>query len=176
MEIDRKKLAEERLKRIEEKKKFIKSKRDRKLLKYSDNFNEMFNFFLKSYRKDILTFCGSKVSVKMDLNSEDGKFSFRKYEDGLFKEKEITSSHPNILQAVIIAKKAWGLWVAEYSNGIAELCFTKHEILSMFEENNITVPKPFLKEFENKIWLAREKYESGIGKDFNEFTIKKWKR
>lgn len=55
MEIDKKKLAEDRLKRIEEKKKYIKSKRDRKLLKYSDNFNEMFNFFLKSYRK-ILSF------------------------------------------------------------------------------------------------------------------------
>lgn len=59
-----KKLTEERIKRIEERKKVIKSKKDRRLMKYSDNYNEMFNFFLKGYRSGILSFGGSKVDVK----------------------------------------------------------------------------------------------------------------
>ena len=121
MNIDiKKKLAEERFMRIESRKKFIKSKNERKMLKYSDNFNEMFNFFLKSYRKDILTFCGSIVNIKHDLNSEDGKFSFRLFENGNFKQKEIVSTHPNILKAVIIAKKSWGLHCEMWSEGISE--------------------------------------------------------
>jgi hypothetical protein len=162
MNIEKKKLAEDRLKRIEERKKFIKSKKERKMLKYSDNFNEMFNFFLKSYRKDILTFCGSIVNIKYDINSEDGKFSFRLYENGNFKQQEIISSHPNILKAVITAKKSWGLWCEQFSDGIAENSFTKHEILEQFKQNDIIIPDVFLKEFENKIWEARFRFESSV--------------
>ncbi len=151
MNVDLKKLKLERLERIESKKKIIKSKKERKLMKYSDNFNEIFNFFLKSYRCGILDFCGSIVEVKQDLNSDDGKFSFRLFDNGRFKNGDIFSAHPNILKAVIIAKKSWGLFVKEWSDGISECLFTKDEILNQFKENNITIPDVFMKEFDNKI-------------------------
>jgi hypothetical protein len=111
----------------------------------------MFNFFLECYRKEILTFCGSSVEVKFDKTSEDGKFSFRLFEDGKFKNKQISSIHPNILKAVIIGKKSWGLWMIEWANGIAEGSFTKYEILKEFEDRNIIIPESLKIDFENTI-------------------------
>lgn len=51
------------------------SRDHRKLQKYSEKFNEIFNFFLKSYRSGILTFCGYDVKVEFDINSDNGKLS-----------------------------------------------------------------------------------------------------
>src|SRR6478735_6105525 len=124
-----KKLKEERLKRISEKRKLIKSKKERRLMKYSDNFNEMFNFFLNGYRKDILSFCGTDVIVKFNNNSDDAKFSFRLFDNGKFKGKDIESIHSNILRAVIIGKKSWGLFCREWASGIADCDFSKCEII-----------------------------------------------
>lgn len=145
------KLKEERLQRIEERKKFIKSKKERKMMKYSNNYNEMFNFFLKGYRSGILSFCGSNVDVIYNPHSEDGKFSFRMFDNGQFKLKQIESIHPNILKGVITGKKGWGLWKTEFAMGIAECNFTKDEILIQFEENGIKIPDVFMKELDNEI-------------------------
>ena len=41
--------------------------------KYSDGFNEKFNFFLKSYRTGLLTFCGEDVQVQYDSNGVNCK-------------------------------------------------------------------------------------------------------
>ena len=155
-----KELKEDRFKRIEERKKYIKSKKNRKLMKYSDNYNEMFIFFLKSYRKGILDFCGSDVKVKHSYDGEDGKFSFRMFDNGQFKNKELTSIHPNILRGVIIGKKSWGLFCQEWSQGIVSCDFTKEEILNQFKENNIKIPEVFITEFDNIIWKTKlKKYE-----------------
>lgn len=115
--------------------------------KYSTGFNKTFNFFLINYRKQILDFCGSIVEVKFNINSQNAKESFKLFENGGFKNKEIESSQPNILKAVIIDKKAWGLWKTEYARGIAEGLFNKEEILSQF----IEIPDKFLLEFNNEI-------------------------
>src|SRR5690606_26752842 len=85
-------------KRIEEKKKKVGSRNDRKLKKYSDNFNKMFNFYLSVYRTGLITFCGVGVDVEFDLNGSDGKFGFREYDNGRFKFKTPKSKHPNILK------------------------------------------------------------------------------
>lgn len=148
-------LKKERLKRIEERKKVIKPKKERKMMKYSDNYTLMFNFFLKSYRADILTFCGSEVKVIYDKNGDDGKFSFRRFENGDFKNSLPTSSQPNILKAVIIAKKSWGLFCKEWSLGISDGLFTKQEIIDEFTNKGITVPDVFMKEFDNKIYSLK---------------------
>jgi hypothetical protein len=44
------------------------------------------------------------------------------------------------------------LWVNQWSDGILEGTFTKKEILQEFEERNIKIPEPLLKDFENRIY------------------------
>ena len=123
----------------------------RKLRKYSIGFNEKFKFFYRSYKSNILTFCGSNVNVEFDKNGPDAKEAFRLYDDGFFKNKKITSRHPNLLKAIITAKKSWGLFVSEWSSGIADCDFTKSEILTEFSKYNIEIPSSFLLDFENAI-------------------------
>lgn len=140
------------------------SRTDRKLKKYSEQFNEIFTFYLQVYRKGIITFCGSNVEVLFDLNSSDSKYAFREYDNGRYKELDVIKSrHNNILKAVLIGKKGWGLWVKLWSEGIAECDFTKEEILLEFEKNNITLPEPMNLEFDNLINnLKQKKYENKI--------------
>ena len=118
----------------------------------------MFTFFLKSYQSGILDFCGSDVKVKDDKNGPDAMLGFRMYDNGQFSKKEfIESSHPNVLKAVIVGKKAWGLFCGEWSDGIAEGSFTKREILSEFENKGIVIPESLKSEFENMIWKKVQK-------------------
>jgi len=128
------------------------------LRKYSDGFNEKFNFFLKSYRTGLLTFCGEDVQVQFDSNGVSCKEGFRLYDDGHFKHgKVIKSRHPNILRSVIIGKKSWGLHVRMWSQGIADWCFTKDELLVQFSEKCIKIPDSFLLDFDNQIKKFKEK-------------------
>ena len=117
----------------------------------------MFMFFLKSYRSGVLQFCGSNVNVEFDINSEDGKFGFRKFENGEMKIHNLKSCHPNILKGVIVGKKSWGLWVDEWSNGIVECNFTKDEVLRPFFEGGIKIPDSFLLDFDNTILKKKVK-------------------
>lgn len=117
--------------------------------KYTDNFNIIFSFFLKSYRCGILTFCGSDVLVNFDINSEEGKFVFRSFENGEYKVTTPTTRHPNIVKGVIIGKKSWGLWLNQWTDGISEGSFTKDEIFSEFEKHSIIIPEPLLNDFYN---------------------------
>lgn len=112
----------------------------------------MFTFFLEIYRKGICTFCGSIVNVDFDVNEIEGKFAFRKFENGEYKLGKIpVTRHPNILKAAIIGKKGWGLWVNEWSDGICDWSFTLDEILKEFSDLNITIPESFLQDFKNRI-------------------------
>lgn len=139
----------------------------RKLKKYSDGFNEKFLFFLKSYRCGILTFCGEDVRCKQlkkgDVNpngiiSPSSKEGFRLYDDGYFKTRELSSYQPRILECVIKSKKSWGLWVNQWSDGIAEGSFTVDEIVNEFELRGIKIPDSFMKDFLNAI--SRKKFGS----------------
>lgn len=112
----------------------------------------MFTFFLQSNRKGLLTFCGEDVNVIFDKNGDDGKITFKKYDNGEFKYSTITSQHPNITKSVIVGKKSWGLWINQWSDGISEGSFTKREILEEFEKRNIEIPEPLMIDFENKIY------------------------
>ena len=112
---------------------------------------------MKSYKCGILQFCGSKVEVQFDPNGDDGKFSFRKFENGQIKLGDLKSRHPNVLRSVIIGKKSWGLWLEQYSEGINEWSFTREEILNIFYKHNIKIPESFLKEFDNLIQKKRLK-------------------
>ena len=112
----------------------------------------MFDFFLTSYRKGVLTFSGIKVDIQSDVNQLPGKEVFRMYDDGFYKNgKQIISRHPNIVSGVIIGKKAWGLWVDQWSEGITECTFTLDEILNEFKKRNIEIPEPLFKDFLNRI-------------------------
>lgn len=144
----------ERLTRIS---KQMGTRHQRKLRRYSNGFNEVFNFFLMSYRHGILTFTGSLIEIKYNKDSQDSKESFRMFEDGQFKGKTIETRHPNILFAVISGKKSWGLWVDQWTDGIVDFTFTKQEILSQFEEKGIKIPFPFMKEFDNMVWRKKLK-------------------
>lgn len=98
-----------------------------------------------------MTFCGSVVKVEFDINSTEAKNTFRKFDNGDYKMKDIVSKHPNTVKAVIIGKKAWGLWVGQWTDGIVEGTFTPMEILQEFEDKGIVIPKPLLNEFNKMI-------------------------
>lgn len=111
----------------------------------------MFNFYLLVNRSGLITFCGVGVHVDFDVNDSDGKFGFREYDNGRFKNTLPVSRHPNILKSVIIGKKGWGLWCEQWSQGIVEWTFTKEEILNEFVKRDITIPEPLMKEWDNLI-------------------------
>ena len=111
----------------------------------------MFEFFFLSYRKGLLNFCGSDVNIHFDIESDDTKYSFKSFENGVFKNTDIITKHPNILKSVILGKKSWGLWVEQYSQGIIDFTFTKDEILKEFDKNNIKIPEPLMKEWDKLI-------------------------
>jgi hypothetical protein len=79
------------------------------------------------------------------------KEAFRQYDNGTFKYLIPTSRQPNVLKAVLIGKKAWGLLVNEWTDGIVECTFTREELLNEFVINNITIPDSLLRDFDNTI-------------------------
>ena len=111
----------------------------------------MFNFFLKSYRSGILTFCGSNVEVEFEEDGPNGKEGFRLFDDGFFIGKKIYSTHPRILEGAIRGKKSWGLWLDQWTDGISDWSFTKDEILDLFKEKSIEIPESLLKDFNNTL-------------------------
>jgi len=117
----------------------------------------MFEFYFKLCRTGLITFCGSDTPIRFDINGDDCKFTFRKYDNGQFKNNSPITRHPNILRCVLIGKKGWGLWVKLWSQGIAEGTFTKYEILNEFRIREIEIPEPMIIEFENSIWRERIK-------------------
>jgi hypothetical protein len=132
------------------------SRNDKRKKRYSDDFNTIFKFFLLSYRYKILDFSGIEVKTIMDINEQESKFCFKKFDNGEYSKeiiysKGISTRHPNILKGVITGKKSWGLHVKMWSEGIVDGDFTKHEILNQFNEKNIIIPEPFLIDFENTI-------------------------
>lgn len=115
----------------------------------------MFEFFLILNRSGIIDFCGSDTIVVFDVNGVSCKECFRLHEDGFYKNKTITTKHPNILRSVMIGKKGWGLWLDEWTSGIVECSFTKEEIFETFVNNNIIIPESFIIEFD-KLLLRKK--------------------
>lgn len=113
----------------------------------------MFTFFLQSYRKGILDFCGVEVITRYDENGKDGKFCFKSFENGIYSKIQVSggirTKHPNILRGVIIGKKGWGLWKNQWSEGISEGLFTINEILEEFENHDIKIPDSLLTDLIN---------------------------
>jgi hypothetical protein len=122
----------------------------------------MFNFFFQINRSGLITFCGSNIEsrnkIVFDPNGDEGKYCFRKIENGQYKpDEEIKTRHPNILRSVLTGKSGWGLWRDEWTNGIVEHTFTKEEILQEFFDKNIEIPIPLLKEFNDFLEKKRQK-------------------
>lgn len=156
---------EEKLNKIEERKKFIGSRNDRRRKVHSDRFNEIFNFFLMSYRCGVLNFCGTSVDVNFDRSGDDAKISFKKFENGVIK-LDLKSRHNNILRAVIIGKKGWGLWLKEWTDGISDFLFTKDEIIKeCFTDFNIKVPESLMLDFDNMV-EKKHRIKFDINKQF----------
>lgn len=134
----------------------IKDRHTRKLEKYSDGFNEIFNFFLISGRKGLLTFGGSGTDVKFVSGGYSVKEAFRRYDDGEFKDEKgvpspILTRHVNLAHVVVMAKKSWGLHVKMWAEGIADCDFTIDEIKESFREVGLEIPTSLLKGFENEV-------------------------
>ena len=123
---------------------------------YSESFNEIFSFFLKSYRCKILDFCGSEVRTRYKKNGQEGKFCFKSFDNGVYTKDQIyegiETKHPNILKGVLIGKKSWGLWKNEWSDGISEGLFTEREIIQQFTDCNIQIPESLMTDFHNTIY------------------------
>ena len=127
----------------------LKDRHSRKLERYSDNFNEMFAFFLTSYRNGLLTFAGSEVIVSFSTDAPNAKEAMKRYETG--EHKQLVCRQNNVLQAVITAKKSFGLHVKMWSEGIADHDFDIQEVLDTFNEYGIKVPDCLLKGLHNEI-------------------------
>jgi hypothetical protein len=63
----------------------------------------------------------------------------------------MTSCHPRVMEAVVRGKKAWGLWLDQWTEGIAEWSFTKEEIFETFSNKGIIIPESFVKDFDNRL-------------------------
>jgi len=121
----------------------------------------MFDFFLRTSRSGLLGFCGSNIEVNFDINSPDGKFCFRKYENG--HDDWSLTSHPNVLFHAIRGKKSFGLWVKQWSQGIAECSFTKEEIVQEFSDKGLRIPKGLMKSFDDSIRKEKiKRYERDL--------------
>jgi len=108
----------------------------------------MFNFYFKVVKTGLITFCGSEVNVEFDIKGYNGKECFERFDDGQYsKGGKIITKHPNIVKAVIIGKKGWGLWRNQWIEGIKEGSFTKYEIFQEFEKRKIEIPESLMKEF-----------------------------
>lgn len=144
--------------RIMERKGPMGNRHDRKLEKYSDGFNENFKFFFLLSRRGLITFCGERIVVEVTKDQKlTARHCFKLFEDGRYKNgKTIECCQPNILRHVLMGKKGWGLWTAEWSAGIAECSFTEQEIMNGFIDRGIDVPKCFMDEFDNRIWKFKK--------------------
>lgn len=116
----------------------------------------MFEFYLKVYRTGIITFCGDKITIDFDVNGSDAKFGFREFDNGRFKGINPITRHPNILKAIILGKKGWGLWVSQWSDGIVDWSFTKEEILKEFQIRDIIIPDSLMLEWDKLIKKKKE--------------------
>jgi len=130
----------------------------------------MFTFFLKSYRDGILKFSGSIVETEFDVNGDEGKYCFRKIENGEIKRNEIIKTrHPNVVKAVVSGKRSFGLFCDQWSDGIVDCSFTEEEILGEFQMSNIQIPEPLLIDFRNRIEkkkrLINQKYHDELMKE-----------
>ena len=158
--------------RIKEYKSSLGSRHDRKLKKFSQSFNRNFWFFFSLVRKGVITFCGEdikdKYMLQLDPEGLSCKEVFRKFEDGFYAIKEdedgnkkrepMITRHPNIIETVLIGKKGWGLWTDQWTDGIAECSFQRHEIFSTFEDVGLEIPEHFMNEFENRLRQKQVKY------------------
>jgi hypothetical protein len=111
---------------------------------------------LLSYRYGILDFCGSDVKTSGNLTCQDGKFCFRKFDNGEYSKEEIYNTgiptrQPNVLKSIIVGKKSWGLHVKMWSEGISECLFTLDEIKENFIKFGLIIPESLLLDLENTI-------------------------
>jgi hypothetical protein len=111
---------------------------------------------LLSYRYGILDFCGSDVKTSGNLICQDGKFCFRKFDNGEYSKEELCNTgiptrHPNVLKGIIIGKKSWGLHVKMWSEGISECLFNLDEIKENFTKFGLVIPESLLLDLENTI-------------------------
>lgn len=149
-------------KRIEEVKRKAGSRNDRKLKKYSEKFNKMFDFYLSVYRTGLITFCGVGVDeIGSNPNGAEGKYAFREYDNGRYQNGIPPMRHPNILRGIIIGKKGWGLWVATWTDGIVDFSFTKEEILGEFTSRGIEIPEALMLEWD-KLILKKKSERASI--------------
>ena len=108
-----------------------------------------------------MDFCGTEVKTRYNPSSQEGKFCFKSFENGVYSKEQvhqgIETRHPNILRGVIIGKKSWGLWKNEWSDGISDGLFSLDEILNEFKQYNIEIPDSLMTDFINTI--NRKKYK-----------------
>jgi hypothetical protein len=140
----------------------VGSRKRRRRKKYSQGFNEMFSFFVRSSHCGLLEFCGSKIDIIFDPNADEAKYCFRKYENG--EAGWNITRHPNILFHAVQGKKSYGLWVKQWSEGIAEWSFEEEEILEEFTSRGLEIPLGLMKSFDDAIDKAKLKRYEGYEK------------
>ena len=62
-----------------------------------------------------------------------------------------------MLKSVIVGKKSWGLWLDQWTDGIADWCFTRDEIMIEFKQRKIIIPESFIIDFDNRLNKKKQK-------------------
>lgn len=84
-------------------------------MKYSENFNRDFNYYLKS--RNTFTFCGKpQEEIPYDKNGLDAKKAFLKYDA---EGKLLPTKHPNILGTLIKTKSSINFQIKEWAQSRA---------------------------------------------------------
>ncbi len=120
-----------------------------------EKFLKIFRFFYKSYKYSIVNFTGSKdIKTTLNRNAHNAKLCFITFNNGEYSHKEmfitgIPTKQPLLLKAAIMGKKGWGLWMQEWTDGVAEWNFTEEEILKQFSILDIIIPEVLYLDFKN---------------------------
>lgn len=124
--------------------------------KHSENFLVSARFYLKFYR-NVSDFAGVNIVINYDKKGEDALTVFKEYENGLYKIKPIITKHPNLLKSLIGGKKAWGLQLNQWAEGVSQSLFSPKDIL---DGVNIHIPTSFLGDFYTRCYQYSLKQDS----------------
>lgn len=142
------------------------TRKERKLYNPTLPFFQQFEFYRKSHQAGILTFSGHKDPVVIyNKDSEDAIKCFNHFNNGEYSiansmdMNPMSTCEPDLLFSAVKGKSAWGLWKKLWAEGIAECTFFKSEIIQVFTDNNIVIPKELMLDFTNQINTKRyERY------------------
>lgn len=128
-------------------------------MKYSDRFNEDYNFYMHNI--EILDFCGSHVDLVPQGNTDVKKAFFLWDSQGKINNCE----NPELLRKLMITKKSVNLHVKMWAEGRLEMTLPKCDWEDIVKEFNL--PEWAIKSCDNQMNIIYKK--KGLNTEVKEF-------